>query len=110
MSVFAMAALRIRHKQKEIAIRKVVGAREVQILQIIGRRSLWNLLIAFAVASPASYLVMNRWLQGYTYHADMPRWVFPASLLFVSAVAMFFMLSMAMNAASSNPVDYLKNE
>ena len=110
MSVFAMAALRIRHKQKEIAIRKVVGAREVQILQIIGRRSLWNLLIAFAVASPASYLVMNRWLQGYTYHADMPWWVFPASLLFVSAVAMLSMLSMAMNAASSNPVDYLKNE
>ena len=110
MSVFAMAALRIRHKQKEIAIRKVVGAREVQILQIIGRRSLWNLLNAFAVATPVSYLVMNRWLQGYTYHADMPWWVFPASLLFVSAVAMLSMLSMAMNAASSNPVDYLKNE
>lgn len=40
----------------------------------------------------------------------MPWWVFPASLLFVSAVAMLSMLSMAMNAASSNPVDYLKNE
>lgn len=110
MSVFAMSALRIRHKQKEIAIRKVIGAREVQILKIISRQSLWNLLAAFVVSCPITYFIMQRWLQGYTYHTAMPWWAFPAALLIVSSVAFISMLSMSLKAAVSNPVDYLKNE
>lgn len=110
MSVFAMSAVRIAQKQKEIAIRKVVGACERQILHIISRRSMWNLLMAFAIAMPISYYVMHRWLQGYAYRITGYWWVFPSALVLVGLVAILSLLGMARSAARSNPIRYLKDE
>lgn len=110
MSVFAMSALRIRQKQKEVAIRKVVGARTAQILHIISRQSFWNLLIALVAATPIAYYLMHRWMQNYTYHITGYWWAFPVAWVIVAVVAFVSMLGMTLHAANSNPVDYLKNE
>ncbi|KGN99980.1 ABC transporter permease [Porphyromonas macacae] len=110
MSVFAMSALRIRQKQKEVAIRKVFGARTSQIMQMVSRQSLWNLLISFVIATPIAYYLMQRWMQDYIYHITGYWWAFFVAWFTVAVVAFASMFSMTLNAANTNPVDYLKNE
>ena len=66
--------------------------------------------IAFLFAVPVSYLIMQRWLQGYAYHIDLYWWVFALALLIVLAVTSSIVLARSWRAAKENPVEALYKE
>jgi putative ABC transport system permease protein len=53
---------------------------------------------------------MQRWLQGYAYHVDLPLWLFPAAGGAALAMALTTVVVHARRAAGAKPVAALRYE
>lgn len=110
MGVYGLVLFNTRYKTKEIAIRKINGATEEEILQLLNRNMLRMLLVSFLVAVPIALLVINNWMDRFAYKAPVPWWLFAGSgflVLLISAVTVSWQ---SYRAATANPVDSLKTE
>lgn len=67
MGVFAMSLYLIRQKEKEIALRKINGATEEEVLFPLNRDSLKRVAIAFVIACPSAYYAMTKWFENFPY-------------------------------------------
>ncbi len=110
MGLFGLAYHAMQQRQKEIGIRKVLGASVAQILVLVSRNFLLLVLIAFAIAVPATWWAMNNWLQDFAYRIDINWLVFAVGGLLIMAIAAVTVGAQAIKAALTNPVKSLKNE
>ncbi len=58
-------------RAKEIGIRKVLGASINSVVLLLTKDFIKLVIIAFLIAVPISYLLMQRWLENYTYKIDI---------------------------------------
>jgi len=72
LGLFAMVAFALQRRTREIALRKVLGARSGDILRLL----LWQfsrpVLIANLIAWPAAWWILSQWLNRFAYRIDMP--------------------------------------
>jgi putative ABC transport system permease protein len=108
--IYAVATASTQHRRKEIAIRKVVGAEAHDIVHLFFREHIVQVIMASVVALPVVYFAMNRWLQGYAYHTDIPWWLLAGVIVAVVAVVLCTVLGQVLKAANSNPADVVKSE
>ncbi|MEQ8906936.1 FtsX-like permease family protein [Ekhidna sp.] len=97
-------------KTKEIGIRKVLGASAKSI--VWGLSSELGKLVIFAsiIAVPLSYYASNKWLQGFAYRINPEWWYFLAAGFFGLLIAILTISKKSIQAATSNPVESLKDE
>ena len=110
MGVFGLVFFETQYRRREIAVRRVHGAKISQILGMFVGQYAKMVLVAFLFAVPVSYLIMQRWLQGYAYHIPPYWWVFALALLIVLAVTSAIVLARSWRAAKENPVEALYKE
>ena len=110
MGVFGLVFFETQYRRREIAVRRVHGAKISQILGMFVGQYARMVGIAFLFAVPVSYLIMQRWLQGYAYHINLYWWVFALALLIVLAVTSAIVLARSWRAAKENPVEALYKE
>ncbi len=108
--IYAVATAASRRRRKEIAIRKVAGAEVNDITRMFFREYIMQVIIAGAVGLPVVYLAMNRWLQGYAYHTNIPWWLLAGVMVAVIAVVLLTVLGQVMKAANSDPAEVVKYE
>ena len=65
-----------KQKLKELSIRKVLGASAAGLFIMLSRTFVWLVLIAFAIAVPLSWIVMNKWLKDFAYRIDNSWWMY----------------------------------
>ena len=110
MGVFGLTALTLNRMEKEIGIRKVLGARLEQILILTMKEFLLIVAAANVISWPVIYLVMRRVLLNYAYRIPIGVHYFilagAASLL----VAVLTILYLSLKAALKNPADSLRYE
>ncbi|PWL31700.1 ABC transporter permease [uncultured Roseivirga sp.] len=108
--LFSLVAFQTSRRIKEIGIRKVLGATGANILLILGRSYIWLILISVAIAIPLAYSVMENALNKFNNRIDLD---FSYALLTVLAITTFSALvivSRAIMAIRTNPVNILKDE
>ena len=110
MGVFAMSLYLIRQKEKEIALRKINGATEGEVLLLLNKDSLKRVAIAFVIACPAAYYAMTKWFENFSYKIGLSWWVFVLAGLAVLFLTLISVSYMTWKAARANPVDSLKGE
>ncbi len=110
LGLFGLAAFTIERRQKEIGIRKVLGASIAQIVSLISKDFVQLTLIALAIASPVAWFFMSRWLEGFAYKIDMPISVFLITGIGAVLVALLTVFFQSIRAAITNPVDSLRTE
>jgi putative ABC transport system permease protein len=110
LGLFGLASYQAERRQREIGIRKVLGASLYQIIRLLLSGFLALLAMASLITLPLAWLLMHRWLEGFTYRVDID------VLIFLVGIALVLLLTAAsvgyetMRAALANPVDTLKQE
>jgi putative ABC transport system permease protein len=110
MGLFGLSYHAIQQRQKEIGIRKVLGASVAQILVLIGKGFLSLVLIAFIITVPLTWWVMSQWLEDFAYRVSIGWMVFGAAGLLILLIAACTVSFQAIKAALSNPVKSLRSE
>jgi putative ABC transport system permease protein len=110
LGLFGLATYMAESRTKEIGIRKVLGASISGITRMLSIDFIKLVLLAVLIASPIAWLLMNGWLQGFTYHTKMEWWVFACTGLGAVLITLFTVSFQSIKAALTNPVKSLKAE
>ncbi len=110
MGLVASMGMMLAKRTKEIGIRKVNGARVYEILVLLNREFLKWLTLAFVIALPISYYIMNKWLQNFAYKTGISWWIFALSGLMAMCIALLTISWQSWKAAARNPVEALRYE
>lgn len=108
--LFGISWYAVRHRTREIAIRKVHGALNRQIVWALNRSFLWQILIAYAIAIPLVWWLMEHWLEQFAYRTSATWWSFIFPLILVMVITGITVTIHSYRAARSNPVESLKTE
>ena len=108
--IYSLVTLTCEQRRKEIAIRKVNGAKVSNILKLFLKEYLALLTIASLIAFPASYAIMKRWLEIYNRQTEIGAGVFITIFLgFVLIIALSIGYRV-WKAANENPAEVVKSE
>ena len=110
LGLFALSAFMAEQRSKEIGIRKVLGATVSSITALLSLDFIKLVAIAILIASPIAWWAMNKWLQGFAYHAPVQWWIFAGAGLAAILIALITVSFQAVKAAVANPVRSLKSE
>jgi predicted permease len=110
LGLFGLAAFTAEQRTKEIGIRKVLGASVSSLVALLSTNFLKLVLIAFVVASPVAYYVMNQWLTGFAYRAELSWGVFALAGGLAVSIAVLTVSFQSIRAALVNPVKSLRSE
>jgi putative ABC transport system permease protein len=110
LGLFALSAFTAEQRQKEIGIRKVLGASNGNILYKLSAEFIQLVFISFVLASGIAYFVMSKWLEDFQYSIKLGAGIFIAAGLASIIIAMATISFQALKAAFRNPVDSLRNE
>lgn len=112
IGVFCITIFETEFRRKEIGIRKVSGATTGRIIMVFCRRYTRLLLISFAVAAPIALISGWLTLRTFAEHAGAADywWVFPLSLVLVSAITLGIVAARSWRAASENPINSIRTE
>jgi len=97
-------------RTKEIGVRKVLGASEIIIFRLLSKDFLQLVGIAFIIAAPIAWLVMNSWLLDYAYRTTISWWLFAGAGAATVLIALLTVSFQAVKAALANPVKSLRAE
>lgn len=110
LGLFGLATFTAEQRTKEIGIRKVLGANVSGLVTLLSRDFLLLVLIAFLIAAPISWYIMNTWLQDFAYRVDISWWIFIVAGCLALLVAFLTISIQAIRAATANPVKNLRTE
>jgi putative ABC transport system permease protein len=110
LGLFSLATLVVQKRQKDIGIRKVLGASVESIVLMFLREFLRLIALAFLIATPLAYLAMHHWLQDFAYRIPVRADTFLLAAMLVAGIAVFTVAFQVIKAALANPVKSLRSE
>jgi putative ABC transport system permease protein len=110
LGLFGLAAYTAEQRNKEISIRKVLGANVAMITILLTKDFIKLVLIAIIVASPLAWLAMHKWLQGFAYRQEISWWIVAAAGFGSVVIASVTVSFQSIKAAVANPIKSLRSE
>jgi putative ABC transport system permease protein len=108
--VLGLVSLNVSRRDKEIGIRKVLGATVTGILMMLSKEYARLLIISFAVAFPLAYYFVNGWLENFAYHINLNWWMFAMPGLLLLFITVVIVSIQSYRTASADPVKSLRHE
>jgi putative ABC transport system permease protein len=110
LGLLGMIVYSLEQRTKEIGIRKVSGASVYNILVLISRGYTKLILIAFVIAAPLAYYLMQFWLMDFAYAIKPSVWIFILAGGCTLLLAVVITGYHSIKAALTNPVEVLRDE
>ncbi len=110
LGLYGLAANSARRRVKEIGIRKINGAKVIQIMTLLNGDFVIWIAISFLIASPIAWYAMHKWLNNYSYKTGLSWWLFLCVGLLAMGIALVTVSWQSWRAASMNPVEALRYE
>ena len=108
--LLSLSAYNVLQRTKEIGIRKVLGAPVSNIIYLLAKDFIVLVCIAFFIAVPVTWFVMNGWLHDFAYRINISWWIFLIAGLAAILIALITISFQAIKAALANPVKSLRTE
>jgi putative ABC transport system permease protein len=110
LGLFGLTAFTAQKRQKEIGIRKVIGASVSSVVLLLSRDLFKQVLVAILIAVPLSWWAMSQWLNGFAYRISIDATVFLIAGFSVIAITLLTIGYQSIKAAFGNPVVSLRSE
>ncbi len=110
LGLFGLAAFTAQKRQKEIGVRKVLGASVTSVVALLSADFAKLVLIAIVIASPIAWYAMNHWLQSFAYKVNIELWMFALAGLLAIGIALLTVSFQSIKTALMNPVKSLRSE
>ncbi len=110
LGLVGLASYTAEQRAKEVGIRKVLGASVSQLLLLLTQSFSKLILVAFLIACPLAYFVMNYWLDTFAYQDTLSVWSFVLAGVAALLVAGITVGSQTFSTATRNPVESLRDE
>ncbi|MCL3780997.1 FtsX-like permease family protein [Prolixibacteraceae bacterium JC049] len=110
IGLFALSFNTSLKRTKEIGIRKVNGAKILEILTMLNKDFVKWVVIAFVLACPLAWFVMNKWLENFAYKTTLSWWIFALAGFASLIIALLTVSWQSWRAATRNPVESLRYE
>lgn len=110
LGIFGIVAFTLTKRNKEMAVRKVLGADLKDIIRLFLQDYTWPIVLANLIAWPLAYTVTDKWLGNYAYRItqDLVPYVVAGALIFMMAFVLI--AAQCWRTARANPVTSLRME
>jgi len=110
LGLYGLVSYMAVQKTKEVGIRKVLGASIGNIVVMFSKEFTMLISIAFVIAIPVAWYLMNGWLQNFVYRIHMGVGVFLLAIAASLLIAWITVGYRAVKTALTNPVKSLRTE
>lgn len=110
LGFLGLLSISILKRTKEIGIRKVLGSSVTGIIVLLSQDFFKWITIAFVLATPLAYYLMNRWLDNFPFRISMGWWIFVLAFCVGLILTITVVSLQSIKAATANPVDSLRDE
>ena len=110
LGMLALSLFSCQQRTKEIGIRKVNGARNIEVISMLNMDFMKWVLVAFIIACPIAWIIMDKWLENFAYKTEISWWIFALSGFLSVGISFLTISWQSWRAATSNPVESLRYE
>ena len=110
LGLYGLVSFMAAQRTKEVGIRKVLGASVANILYLFSKEFTLLIIVAFVIAVPAAWYLMNSWLENFVFRINIGYGVFVLAIVASIIVAWVTVAYRSFKAALSNPVKNLRSE
>ena len=110
LGILGLTAFMAERKIREIGIRKTFGASILSIVKLFTREFTLYVIIANVIGIPITILIMNKWLNNFSYRISISWELFFIVLILSLIIANGTVAFLALKAAKKDPVDAIKYE
>jgi len=110
LGLYGLVSFMAVQRTKEVGIRKVLGATVGKIIYLFSKEFTLLIGIAFLIAGPVAYYIMNGWLENFTFRIKLGVSIFAVAILLSIVIAWLTVGYRAIRAALANPVKSLRTE
>jgi len=80
------------------------------IIMLLSKDLIRLVIIAFVIAAPIAWVVMNKWLQSYAYRIQIQWWMIVSAACIAILIAWMTVAWHAFKVANNNAVNSLRDE
>jgi putative ABC transport system permease protein len=110
LGLMGISGLLVARRFKEVGIRKANGSSIGKIIVLLNTDLLKWVLLAYVLACPAAWFIMQRWLQDFAYRTEISWWIFVLAGLAAILISVLTITLQIYRVARQNPVNALRYE
>ena len=110
LGLFGLVSYAVEQRQKEIGIRKALGAPVSHLFILLTKDFTRLVVISLIISVPISWFIINGWLENFAYHISLSWWVYVVSALAAMGITLLTVSYQSIRASRANPVWALRNE
>ncbi len=110
LGLFGLASFMAEQRNKEIGVRKVMGATARSIAVLLSKEFFAWIAVASLLACPLAYILANQWLKNYAYRMAVRWWIFALAFILTLLTAALTVGWQTIRASRANPLHCIKHE
>jgi ABC-type antimicrobial peptide transport system permease subunit len=110
LGLFGLAAFTAQKRQREMGIRKVVGASASAVALLLSKEFFRLIAVSLLIGFPVAAWIMHHWLESFAYRIPMGIGVFAIAGIALGLVTLLTVSLQAVRAAMVSPVQSLRAE
>lgn len=110
LGLFALAVFESQIREKELCIRKVLGANAFSLLKNLNLRFVLLIVLAMVISIPITQYLIGGWLDAFPYRIESTSTYFIIASAFVLILAIVMLCIQGVGSVRKNPAEVLRNE